>query len=234
MAEYDKRKLKPIGQKTIVDQIINTIIDSIIKGNYKAGTKLPSEYELIEEMQVSRNSLREAMKILSTMGIVEIKRGDGTYVCSQVNPSVFDRVVYSMIYDVSTSTELLELRQILDEATVQLAVQKITYSEMEKLQENIDQMKAAIQAQDIERMQKYDMEFHMTLIESCKNVFFIRIMKGVYSIFENSIGENVRTDKIDSLAAVYHQRILNCIKDKNYDDIHAAVEDSLKTWRNRV
>lgn len=76
MAEYDKRKLKPIGQKTIVDQIINTIIDSIIKGNYKAGTKLPSEYELIEEMQVSRNSLREAMKILSTMGIVEIKRGD--------------------------------------------------------------------------------------------------------------------------------------------------------------
>lgn len=62
MAEYDKRKLKPIGQKTIVDQIINTIIDSIIKGNYKAGTKLPSEYELIEEMQVSRNSLREAMK----------------------------------------------------------------------------------------------------------------------------------------------------------------------------
>ena len=112
MAEYDKRKLKPIGQKTIVDQIINTIIDSIIKGNYKAGTKLPSEYELIEEMQVSRNSLREAMKILSTMGIVEIKRGDGTYVCSQVNPSVFDRVVYSMIYDVSTSTELLELRQM--------------------------------------------------------------------------------------------------------------------------
>lgn len=53
MAEYDKRKLKPIGQKTIVDQIINTIIDSIIKGNYKAGTKLPSEYGLIEEMQVS-------------------------------------------------------------------------------------------------------------------------------------------------------------------------------------
>ena len=206
MADNDKKRLKPIGQKTIVDQIINTIIDSIVRGDYKAGTKLPSEYELIEEMQVSRNSLREAMKILSTMGIVEIKRGDGTYVCSQVNPSVFDRVVYSMIYDASTSSELLELRQILDEATVQLAIKKIAY----------------------------DMEFHMTLIESCKNVFFVRIMKGVYSIFENSIGENVRTEKIDSLAAVYHQRILNCIKDKNYGDVHDAVEDSLRTWRNRV
>ena len=234
MADNDKKRLKPIGQKTIVDQIINTIIDSIVRGDYKAGTKLPSEYELIEEMQVSRNSLREAMKILSTMGIVEIKRGDGTYVCSQVNPSVFDRVVYSMIYDASTSRELLELRQILDEATVQLAIKKIAYPEINKLQENIDQMKLAIQTQDIERMQKYDMEFHMTLIESCKNVFFVRIMKGVYSIFENSIGENVRTEKIDSLAAVYHQRILNCIKDKNYGDVHDAVEDSLRTWRNRV
>lgn len=75
MADNDKKRLKPIGQKTIVDQIINTIIDSIVRGDYKAGTKLPSEYELIEEMQVSRNSLREAMKILSTMGIVEIKEG---------------------------------------------------------------------------------------------------------------------------------------------------------------
>ena len=112
MAGQERKKLKPIGQKTIVDQIIGTIIESIIKGNYKAGTKLPSEYELIEEMQVSRNSLREAMKILSTLGIVEIKRGDGTYVCSQVNPSVFDRVVYSMIYDTSTSGELRELREI--------------------------------------------------------------------------------------------------------------------------
>lgn len=234
MMDNERKKLKPIGQKTIVDQIINAIIDSIIKGNYKAGMKLPSEYELIEEMQVSRNSLREAMKILSAMGIVEIKRGDGTYVCSQVNPSLFDRVVYSMIYDASTSVELLELRQMLDEATVQLAIKKITYPEIVKLQNNIDQMKEAIQDQDIERMQETDMEFHMMLIESCKNVFFIRIMKGVYTIFENSIGENVRTEKIDSLAAVYHQRILNCIKDKNYDEVHAAVEDSLRTWRNRV
>ena len=234
MAGQERKKLKPIGQKTIVDQIIGTIIESIIKGNYKAGTKLPSEYELIEEMQVSRNSLREAMKILSTLGIVEIKRGDGTYVCSQVNPSVFDRVVYSMIYDTSTSGELRELREVLDEATVQLAMKKITYPEIERLQKNIDKMKQAIAAMDTELVQQYDIEFHMLLIESCKNVFFVRIMKGIYGIFENSIGENVRTEKIDSQAAVYHQRILYCIREKNTEDVHDAVVDSLKTWRNRV
>ena len=76
MAGNDRKRLETIGQKTIVDQIINTLTESIIRGDYKSGSKLPSEFELMEELQVSRNSLREAMKILATMGIVEIKRGD--------------------------------------------------------------------------------------------------------------------------------------------------------------
>lgn len=234
MADNGKMKLKTIGQQTIVDQIINTLTESIIKGDYKSGSRLPSEFELMEEMQVSRNSLREAMKILSAMGIVEIKRGDGTYICSQVNPTLFDRVVYSMIYDASSSEELLELRQILDEATVQMAVSKITPYEAEKLQSSIDSMKKACENQNIQEMQQHDMEFHRILIDSCKNVFFIRIMKGVYSIFENSIGETVRLEKIDSKAPEYHQRILDCILAKDYEKIHKVVKDSLHTWRERV
>ncbi len=166
MAGNDRKRLETIGQKTIVDQIINTLTESIIRGDYKSGSKLPSEFELMEELQVSRNSLREAMKILATMGIVEIKRGDGTYICSQVNPTLFDRLVYSMIYDVSSSDELLELRQILDESTVQLAMSKITPEEVEKLQHSIDKMKDACKNQDVEQMQTCDLEFHMLLIDS--------------------------------------------------------------------
>lgn len=234
MAENGKMNLKSIGQKTIVDQIINELTESIIKGDYKPGSKLPSEFELMEELQVSRNSLREAMKILSAMGIVEIKRGDGTYICSQVNPGIFDRVVYSMIYGSSSSEELLELRQILDEATVQLAMSKMTLDEAKKLQDSIDRMEAACSAGQVEEMQKWDMQFHMTLIESCKNEFFIRIMKGVYDIFEYSISENVRLETNDSKAPEYHQRMLNCILEKDYDRIREVVKDSLCTWQDRV
>lgn len=234
MGERDSGKLRPIGKETVVNQIINEIVDSIIKGRYQAGMKLPNEFELIEQMQVSRNSLREAMKILSAMGIVEIKRGDGTYVCSQMNPSMFDKVVYSMIYGSSTSLELLELRQVLDEATVQLAIEKANEGEIRELQENIGYMHQAIQEQDVEKMKQYDMEFHMLLIDSCKNVFFIRIMKGVYTIFENSIWANVSEEKMYSRAADYHQQILNCIKEKNYQGVRKAVRDSLETWKNHA
>ena len=65
--------------------------------------------------------------------------------------TLFDRLVYSMIYDVSSSDELLELRQILDESTVQLAMSKITPEEVEKLQHSIDKMKDACKNQDVDR-----------------------------------------------------------------------------------
>lgn len=55
-------KFEPINKENVVDQIISVITDSVVKGKYKPGMKLPSEYELIEELKVSRNSLREAMK----------------------------------------------------------------------------------------------------------------------------------------------------------------------------
>lgn len=232
MTEKDEAVLKPIGKETVVNQIINEIVDSIIRGKYQAGMKLPNEFELIGQMKVSRNSLREAMKILSAMGIVEIRRGDGTYVCSQMNPSMFDKAVYSMLYGSSTSVELLELRQVMDEAIVQLAIEKANEKEIQLMQENIEKMRLVIQEQDVEKMKKYDMEFHMMLIDSCKNVFFIRIMRGVYMIFENSIGANVGEEKMYSRAADYHQKILDCIRKKDSQGVRRAVQDSLVTWKN--
>lgn len=225
---------EPIGKKSIVEQIMTRLLNDITSGRYKAGMKLPNEYELIEQLQVSRNSLREAMKILSAMGIVEIKRGDGTYVCSQINPSVFDHVVYSMISGLSSSDELLELRQILDDATVRMSIDKITLQEFQELQENVSNMEKAIKNLDLELAQEYDYQFHMMLITSCKNIFFSRIVKGVYKIFEHSIGENLRLETIDSKGAYYHQNILECIKNKDYSRVHEVVKQSLITWRERL
>ena len=62
--------------ETVVEYILRQMQDAFIKGVFKAGDKLPSEFDLMKQFNVSRNSLREAMKILSAHGIVNIKRGD--------------------------------------------------------------------------------------------------------------------------------------------------------------
>lgn len=226
------QQVKGKRQETVVSQIIDTIKTMIIQGDYKAGSKLPNEYELIEMMNVSRTALREAMKVLSAIGIIEIRRGDGTYVCSQMNPSVFDDLVYGMIFDLSSSEELLELRKILDEATLRTAIEKATLDDVRKLEGNIQLQTNAIKMGCLEKAQEYDLEFHNTLIESSKNVFFIRILKGVYSLFAKSIKETVHTQ--EEVGPTGHIKMVNCIKNKDYSVISGIVEDSLLEWKNEI
>lgn len=225
---------KLLPKKSVVDIIIEQLLSKIMNGEYYPGTKLPSEYELMENMQVGRNSLREAMKILSTMGIVEIRQGDGTYVCSQIHPSIFDSVVYSIVSEESSEAELIELRLALDESIMRMAMDKMTDEDLWKLEENINKMQEALLNGKTELAQQLDFQFHMGLIESCKNILFIRIAKGIYTIFERSIHRNIRMEKMDSKAPQYHQKILACIRSKDRSQIPEIVRESLLTWKTQL
>jgi len=220
------------GKLSVVDHTIAELTSAISSGRFKPGCKIPNEFELVAELGVSRNSLREAIKMLECMGVVEIRRGDGTYVCSQLNPSVLDNVVYSLIFDLSTSQELLELRQILDEMIVRLAIEKIEPEDIFFLEDNIAQMTSYIAQGDSENASLADYEFHIRLIDIGKNPFFMRISKGIYRLFSQSIAKTILLDQDASSAPVYHQNILNCIIEKRYDDVSSVISDSLKTWRD--
>ena len=210
-------KFEPINKENVVDQIISVITDSVVKGKYKPGMKLPSEYELIEELKVSRNSLREAMKILSAMGVVEIKRGDGTYICSEMKTSVFDNAVFGILYEMSTDDELQELRQIVDEEVARLAMQKVTKEEIKALRANIGEMEQALQAGDYDQTEKLDFTFHQMLIDACKNKFYPSDA-GVYAIFEKSIINTVEYEK-EMSPVEHHQKILRCVEEKDTEHI---------------
>ncbi len=224
--------LKPIATQSVVEQIIDQMTNAIASGKYKAGGKLPSEFELMEELQVSRNSLREALKILSSMGILEIKRGDGTYVCSQINPSTFDTLVYGMIFDMSSSDELFELRQVLDEAMIKLASKKRSESDVLRLNANVDSMDQAIKINDVKLAAKLDYEFHMMILKIAGNVFLSRIAKGIYNLYFASIESILSEEERFSNAVVYHKGIIEVIKSGNAREAESAVVESLSSWKN--
>lgn len=217
-----------IKNDNVVHQVINVIVDAIISGKYSAGMKIPNEYELIDELGVSRNSLREAIKILSALGILEIRRGDGTYVCSEINPTIFDTAVYSIIYEQGTKDEMNELRQIIDEEILRLAVEKATDDEIRALNSNIEEMQKALQEKKYTAAAKLDFEFHLMLIDCSKNKLFIRITKGIYSIFEKTIRNTVEYEKELSEAPKEHKILMKCIEEHDMDGVHDAVAHSLR------
>jgi len=224
----------PIPSQTVVQTIIERITNAIAAGRFKLGEKLPSEFELMQELNVSRNSLREAMKIMSATGIVEIKRGDGTYLTSQFNPNFFDTVIYSLILESSSDQEIIELRQTLDEAVLKLAMQKCTEQDIVKLQSYIDGMRKYFSEGNISKAAKLDYEFHLFLTDCCKNIFLARIVKGVYQIFEKSIEKNIRTEELFAKADENHQLIIDCLTKKDYGLIHQVIEQNLSSWKKNV
>ena len=227
-------QMEPATNGSVVDNVIQQIRLAIAGGRFQMGDKLPTEFELMEELRVSRNSLREAMKILSAMGIVEIRRGDGTYICNEVKPTIMDFVVYSMMLEDSSAEEIIELRQTLDEDVLRLAIRKCTKENINHLQQLIDEMRIHFQNGEISKAAKIDFDFHLYLCDCCGNRFLSRIVKGVYSLFESSIENNIRTEKLFADADKHHQDIVNCLKSKKESKVPAVIQESLSSWKSNV
>ncbi|MDA3845582.1 MAG: FCD domain-containing protein [Vallitaleaceae bacterium] len=228
---YDSA-LAPVGGKSVVDVVIRRIVEAISDGTYRKGQKLPNEYELINELQISRNSLREAMRVLATVGVVEIKRGDGTYVCEQLNPSVFDSMIFGLVFDASSSAELIELRQSLDEIMLKLAIDKADEKDIEDLAGYIEAMERHFKNGELDAAASADFNFHLRLLEAGQNKLLTRIVKGIYQFFKNTIHINITTEEQYAQATEYHRQILDLLISRDKAGIENVVSNSLKNWRD--
>ena len=89
--------MTPVSNESVVQQVINKITDAIMAGEFKPGDKLPTEMEMISLFKVSRNSLRSAIQTLRAYGVVEVRRPEGTFVCSDFSPQILNPMLYSII-----------------------------------------------------------------------------------------------------------------------------------------
>ena len=226
--------MMPIDNSSVVDKILLQIRNAITSGRFKMGQKLPSEFELMEELNVSRNSLREAMKILSAMGVVEIRRGDGTYICDNIKPRVMDNVIYSVLMESSSAEEIIELRQTLDEDVLKLAMHKCTDEQISNLEKLIEGMRASFKEGNISRAAQLDYQFHLYLTECCQNKLLSHIVNGVYGLFENSIENNIRTESLFAQADQHHQEMVDCLKAKDDARVSEVISHSLSSWKENV
>jgi len=90
------------------------IINYLLSKKLKPGDKLPTESEFSQQLGVGRNSLREAIKMLSSFGIIEIKRGLGTFIAKSMSSSVMNPLILGLVFEQGTSIELFELRLLIE------------------------------------------------------------------------------------------------------------------------
>ena len=96
--------LKRLNSESVVQRVINCLTDAMLTKQLKPGDKIPTEMELSESLGVGRNSIREAIKILVYLGVLEIRRAEGTFVCEGFSESMIDPMVYGIILDKTDAT----------------------------------------------------------------------------------------------------------------------------------
>lgn len=219
------------SSETVVDYILHEMQNAFISGALKAGDKLPSEFELMKQFNVSRNSLREAMKILSAHGIVNIRRGDGTYISEEIKPSIIDAMTYSVFLGGSNSEDLAKLREVLEKDVLEFVIKEATNEEIEEAVRYDGMMMDCLRRGELESAGHYDLQFHYALLRATHNVFFARMVQGMYALFSKSLGNNLKLDYEGGMVKIPHEKIIRCIRQRDMSQIDEAISDSLNSWK---
>ncbi len=188
------------------DQVVEYVKNGIKTGRFKLGDKLPSEAELGYEIGVGRSSLREGMTILRAFGLVDIRRGDGTYIDNKTEQN-FIEVMGLQVG--STTADLMVLRKVLESGTIGLACTRISDAEIDRLQELTDYYNKET---DVGKCTEADQEFHLSIMRALGNPLIISLDSMILqSRFEGI--KKVILDKTAKLEAYQeHQRIVDALR----------------------
>jgi GntR family transcriptional regulator, transcriptional repressor for pyruvate dehydrogenase complex len=174
-----RSKIRPITKISISEEIAKQIINLISNGDLKPGERLPSERELCEHFGASRSSLREALRCLSIVGVLNARVGDGTSVATDGGRFLRKIVEWRLITEKHDIENLMEVRIALEGVSAANAALRATQDDIEKLQEMLAKMKLA--ARDTKKFAVLDVEFHIALAKSSGNALVFDLVSMIRS-----------------------------------------------------
>lgn len=226
-----------LGRTNLQDELQDRVKRYIIENNHRPGDLLPPEAQLARLLGVSRASLREAMRVLQTIGVVESRHGSGTFVGS----FSMDPLLEGMTFSIRTSShanalqamrEILEVRTVLECHLIRRVAADISGQQLEQLDQIIGQMSA--RADRGESFPVEDLAFHEAMYRSSHNSFIVQLVRTFWHLFAQVEG-NLRSidDELHSVVEM-HQHILDALHDHNPDAAEFAMIQHLDGIQERV
>ena len=218
--------LKPVESRRLYQQIADQIRELIDRGGFEAGTRLPPERDLAQQLGVSRPSLREALIALDVEGHVEVRSGSGVFV-SAARPEAARPKTAAMG---ESPSQLMEARSVIEGEVVVLACARIADEQLARLRKVLKSMEAEIHGR--RARVDLDREFHLTLAEVTGNAVLSRLVAELFDERHSPISakissrfESTRTWKV---ALQEHEAILKAVEARDPIAAQAAMRAHLK------
>lgn len=201
--------LQPVSRPSAVDGVLEQLQRQLAIGAWKIGERIPGEHELSARLQVSRPAVREAVRALSHVGVLDVRRGDGTYVRSAVDPRPLLRRV-----ELATLRDVFEVQLAHDVQAAKLAARRRDEADLERL----EQLLAARDAADApEAFGEADTLFHSAIAETSRNPLLVE----AFRYFQGRLRESLATLRIDQqlrdAGPTPHRAVVIAIADQDAD-----------------
>jgi GntR family transcriptional repressor for pyruvate dehydrogenase complex len=214
----------------IYDKISKEIEKKILDKKFKPGDRIPSERALASEFEVSRNTVREALKILVEKKVLIVKTGAGNYVSQDASKLISSALMSFTRQKKKRLSDVFELRKIIEPETAAIASQRIKPEYIEKLENSISEQKKAL---DTKAFRKADRKFHKIIAKSASNSVLISLYEKIESIIEESRSDELLSPERLEKSLENHKKILEAIKNrdskKSYKMMKKHMEDIEKT-----
>jgi len=205
----------------ITDEAIEKIKQMIVSGVLNPGDRLPKESDLAAELGLSRNSLREAVRALSLVRILDVRQGDGTYVTSLEPRALLEGLTFiGDLHHDDTVLEFFEVRRILEPAATAMAARRITEQELTGLRDHLVEV---TEESSVEELVDNDLEFHRRIAEASGNSLLVSLLNSLSgSTIRGRVWRGLTQDGARQRTLDEHHAIL--------DALAAGQEEVARSW----
>lgn len=243
MAAKDRsQKLAPLFRtQSVVDSVVEWIVNQIIDGTLKPGDKLPTELEMCHALGVGRNSIREAIKKLQAYGVVYIKRAEGTFIAEKYSQKMLDPLLYGLILQNDDWKSFIDLRRAIDIGTLYVVTrQERSLEDMAKLHRALAHLEEMTSdpGTSFQSIQEADTQFHHCLAELTHNPQLITMSTYIGRLTIPSRLKTTRFILEQGLCREYiqlHQQIVRIVETEDVAKIEDTVNMHYTFWeRDKV
>jgi GntR family transcriptional repressor for pyruvate dehydrogenase complex len=221
----------PVQTRRTFEEAADQIAEKVRTGELRTGDRLPGERSLATQMQISRPTLREAVKVLVDAGVLEVRRGPGggMYVATDVVPTALVR--HSASLRLAEIAAVLEARRLLEPRVAQLAAQRATEEDLEAMGRSIDAMRELVSdgwhPRHEERFLQLDVQFHLAIAHAARNPTVETLMRLLLRQLEIARDMAMHVPLVPEWTIGIHERTLAALRSGDPDEVEAVMDEHL-------
>ncbi|MCE5222205.1 MAG: FadR family transcriptional regulator [Clostridium sp.] len=214
--------LNTIKNTRVYEQVIERIKDLIGKGQLRCGDKLPSERNLCGQLNVSRTSVREALRVLEVLGIIQCRIGEGNFIKDNFQDSLLEPLSMTFMLNGSKTDEIIDLRKFIEPGTAALAAKNINDEQLQEIKELVNLLNST---ENQEKCAEIDKKIHYRIVQSSRNYLVSNIMLSVSTLVETYIEDVVmnmfQNEENKNIVRNQHEDIVQALE--NHDPVGASI-----------